>query len=416
MTLGLAETQTASLQAPKEPVRVLFVSHDASMYGAQQSLLTLLSAIDRRVCTPLLVVPKNGPLGRKAADLGIPVFVERLVHWIPISSKLSGRQRLRHLYRFFRFLHSRCRAIERLITNHAVDLVYTNTVTCVEGAMAAKRTRKPHIWHIRENILGNNELAPLLPYRLYCAKIAALSQSIIFNSRVLASDYPRLSGKANVVYNGFQFPSPRDRIAARAEVTSELGLGTGAKLVAVVGSLHPRKDIITFLNAAEQVARKVEKAAFLIVGAGSDQYTNLLRQRIEDLKIGSKVKLLGWRNDVENILAAIDVLVISSEQESFGRTMIEALSMGTPVVATRCGGPEEVLVDGETGLLVPVKDPRAMADAIERLLQDPELARRLGVRGRNHVSEHFGVDQYVQGVQQVILETAAPRCIRIPTP
>jgi glycosyltransferase involved in cell wall biosynthesis len=296
-----------------------------------------------------------------------------------------------------------------LVANHGVDLVYTNTVTCVEGAIAAHSTRKPHIWHIREHILRNSELAPLLPYKLYCAAVEALSKSIIFNSRALANDYPRFYGKASIVYNGFPLPTLRDKIAARAEVASGLGIDPGAKIVAVLGALHPGKDHHTFLTAAEQVARRVEEAIFLIVGVGHESYTNQLRQRIRDLQLDSRVRLLGWRDDIDNLMAAIDVLVISSEQESFGRTAIEALSVETPVVATRCGGPEEVLVDGETGLLVPVKDPRALAEAIGRLLLDPNLARRLGASGRDYVGEHFGVDQYVQGIQKILLNEIASR-------
>jgi glycosyltransferase involved in cell wall biosynthesis len=247
----------------------------------------------------------------------------------------------------------------------------------------------------------------LLPYKLYCAAVEFLSKSIIFCSKELARDYPKLSGKASIVYNGLPLPSLCDRITARAEVTSELGIDVGAKIVAVVGALHPRKDHNTFLAAAEQVARRVEEAVFLIVGAGPEKYTNMIRQRIRDLQLDARVRLLGWRDDIHHLMAAIDVLVISSEQESFGLTAIEALSVETPVVATRCGGPEEVLVDGITGLLVPVKDPRALADSTVRLLLEPILARRIGIRGRNHVSDQFGVDRYVEGIQRVILGAGA---------
>jgi glycosyltransferase involved in cell wall biosynthesis len=188
----------------------------------------------------------------------------------------------------------------------------------------------------------------------------------------------------------------------------ELGIDAGAKIVAVIGALHPRKDHRNFLTAAEQVARRVEEAIFLIVGSGSENNTNLIQQQIRDLQLGPRVKLLGWwEGDIHDLLAAIDVLVISSEQESFGLTAIESLAMETPVVSTRCGGTEEILEDGVTGLLVPVKDPLAMADAIVSLLSDPVFARRLGVRGRIHVSEHFGVDRYVQGIQKVIQDASS---------
>ena len=399
-----AGARPSSRPVTPEPVRVLFLSHDAGMWGAQRTLLALLSAIDRRVCSPLLVVPYDGPLSRAAVEFRIPVFVKQLVHWIPVSIGLSRRHRLRHLYRFLQTLNLRCRAIERLIADHGVDIVYTNTVTCVEGAIAARRTRRPHIWHIHEHLSGNRELAPLFPYRVYCAAIESMSRSVIFCSKALAGGYPRFSGKASVVYNGLPFPPVHDRIAARAEACKGLGIDAGAKLVAAAGALHPGKDYLTFLAAAEKVARRVEEAVFLIAGAGSESYTNLLRQRIRDLRLESRVRLLGWRDDIQDLLAGVDVLVISSEQESFGLTAIEALAVETPVVSTRCGGPEEVLADGVTGLLVPVKDPHAMADAIVRLLQDAELSHRLGVSGRIRVSEHFGIERYARDIQRVILD------------
>ena len=404
-----AEVQTGVQPAPKEPIRVLFVSHDTVMGGAQRTLLTLLSAIDRNAISPILVVPYDGPLGHAAAELDIPVFVRKQVPWVAVPDGSFRENRLRHLYRFLRTLHTRCRALEELIAGQGVELVYTNTVTCIEGAIAALRTRKPHVWHIHECILRNGDLVPLLPYRLLCAAVGFLSRSIIFCSRTAARDYPAFPGKASVVHNGLPVPPLRNRRAAHSGAERELGIEAGAKIVAVVAALAPHKDHLTFLAAAERVARRVEKAIFLIVGSGSERYTRTIRRRIADLRLDSQVRLLGWRDDIQDLLAAIDVLVISSRQESFGLTAIEALAMETPVVATRCGGPEEVVEDGVTGLLVPVKDPLAMADAIESLLLDPKLARRLGENGRNHVSEHFGADRYVHGIQRIIQDTAASK-------
>jgi glycosyltransferase involved in cell wall biosynthesis len=409
MTLDLAEAPDVVQAVPEESIRVLFVSHDSSMFGAQRVLLTLLSSIDRRAFTPMLLLPSDGPMASQAAALGIPVFFERLVHWVPGSAVSTGRQRVRYLARFLRSLLSRCRAISRLITEHKVDLVYSNTVTCIEGAIAAQRTRKPHVWHIHEHILQNSDLTPLFPYRFYCAAIRFLASSVIFCSKGLASSYPLLSEKAFIVYNGLPFPPLREKFSSHAELLRGLGCEVDTKVVAVVGSLFPRKDHMTFLAAAEKVARTVKNPVFLIVGSGYESYTNRIRIRIRELQLDSRVRLLGWRDDVYNLLAGVDVLVISSEQESFGLTAIEALSMETPVVSTRCGGPEEIMVDGETGLLVPVKDPDAMADAIVKLLKNPELARGMGIRGRAHVSTQFGIDRFVRCIQGVIKETAACR-------
>ncbi|NJD63408.1 MAG: glycosyltransferase family 4 protein [Deltaproteobacteria bacterium] len=408
MTAGPAGIRAASLLHPREPVRVLFVSHDAGMWGAQRTLLALLSGIDRSVCSPLLILPYDGPMRRRAEELRIPVFETPLVHWIPVSAGMSARRRVRHLSRFLKTLRSRCGAIERLIADHGIDLVYTNTVTCAEGAIAARNTRIPHVWHIHEHLAGNRELAPLFPRRAYCAAVGSLSKSVVFCSRSLARAYPQLARKASVVHNGLAVPPVRDRDAARAEANRTLDLDPGAKLVAAAGALHPGKDYLTLLDAAQQVALSGAETVFLIAGAGSESYTGMLRERIEELRLGSRVRLLGWRDDLQDLLAAVDVLVISSVQESFGLTAIEALAAETPVVSTRCGGPEEILENGSAGLLVPVKDPMAMADAIVRLLRDPELRRRMGERGRARVIEHFGVDRYVRELQRVILGTAAP--------
>jgi len=379
------------------------------MFGAQRTLLTLLSDIDRDVFSPMLVVPYDGPLSRAASELGIPVFVRRLVHWIPGLNGTSARKRLGHLYRVLRTLSSRCRALESLIGEHDVGIVYTNTVTCVEGAIAAQRARKPHIWHIHERIRGNSDIIPLLPHRLYCAAVKSLSSTIVFSSKALAGDYPELSEKASVVYNGIPDSSARVKGAARREVIRDLGIDDHAKLVAVVGALNPGKDHLTFLAAANQVVKLVDEAIFLIAGRGSERYTRIIRDRIRDLHLEKRVRLLGWRDDIHDLMSAIDLLVISSEHESFGLTAVEALAAGTPVVSTRCGGPEEILVDGVTGLLVPAKDPEKMADAIGRMLRDPERARRYGDAGRKHVTEHFSAEKYVQGIQQVLRDTAASK-------
>jgi glycosyltransferase involved in cell wall biosynthesis len=388
--------------------RVLFVSHDSGIWGAQRMLLTLLSHIDRRICKPILVVPCEGALGRAASELDIPVSIEEIVHWIPGFHVASMGKRLPYLRRFLSTLGSRSRALERLIAYYEVDLVYTNTVTCVEGAIAAWRTGTPHIWHIHEPIRKNSELSLLFPWWLYVVAVNILSKDIICCSNTVAKEYPQLSSKTSIVYNGLPVPMMRDRAEARANVTGRIGLDGKTKLVAVVGALQPRKDHLTFLDAARRVSERRKDTAFLIVGTGSEGYSHLIRQRITELQLDAIVRMVGWwEGDIHDFLAAVDVLVISSEQESFGLTAIEALGVETPVVATRCGGPGEVVIDGVTGLLVPVRDPVAMADAISRLLQDTELAREIGANGRKHVGEHYGVEQYVRGIEEVI-EKAVP--------
>lgn len=388
-------------------LRVLFVSHDGGMAGAQRTLLTLLATIDRSRFKPYLLVPNVGKLSHAAKEMGIPVFIRHMMHWVPGINSVSHRQRFSYLVRTLKTLRARSWAITHLIENNKIDLVYTNTVTCIEGALAARMTNTPHIWHIHESILGNTELRPLIPFHLYSIIVNILSNAIIFCSTSLAKSYPLPTKKTNIIYNGLPFPPTFNKANAHDAITKYLGINPTQKIVAVVSALQPRKDHFTFLAAAHEIVKNNQEVVFLIVGAGPENYTNSIQKKIESLDLASSVRLIGWwlEDKIYEFLAGIDVLVVSSEQESFGLTIIEALAMETPVVSTRCGGPEEIIKDGATGLLVKVKDHVDMAKAIIHLLNDPPFASNIGVAGRQDVLSRFSEKQYISGIQQVIEDT-----------
>ena len=106
------------------------------------------------------------------------------------------------------------------------------------------------------------------------------------------------------------------------------------------------------------------------------------------------------------------MLVVASDQEPFGRTVVEAMATGLPVVATRCGGPEEIIVDRETGLLVPLDDPRAMADAVEAVVRDPDLARKMGQAGRRRAEASFSLKAYANAAQDVLRQVASQAMVK----
>ena len=306
--------------------------------------------------------------------------------------------------RSLKTLRSRSWAITHIIEDNKIDLVYTNTVTCIEGAIAARMTHTPHVWHIHESIFGNSELSPLLPFYLYSTIINILSKTVIFCSTSLTKSYPLLTKKTNIVYNGLPFPVRFDKVHAHNAIADHFGIKPTQKIVAAVGVLQPRKDHFTFLTAAHEVGKENKDVVFLIVGSGAESYTDLIKEKIESLGLASSVKLTGWwpEDKIYNLLAGIDVLVVSSEQESFGLTIIEALAVETPVVSTRCGGPEEVIQEGVTGLLVKVKEPKELAKAVIHLLDNPQFAKELGIAGRQDVLSRFSVEHYVVGIQEVI--------------
>ena len=404
MTTDEPILESCVAMTPKaEPVRALFVSHDSSLYGAQLSLLGLLSSIDRERFTCTVVTANDGPLVAEMERVGIPVFVRPLTRWV-ISANGVKADRIKSSFDAIRSLPERVRAIKALIDSTQAQLVYTNTVTCVDGAIAAKLRGRPHVWHLREHIRGNRDLESLLPQAIASRLVSRLSRRVIVNSSALRAAY--LSGvpaeKIDVVHNGIDISKFAPDPSARAEFRSELGLMANAPIVGLVGSITPRKGHLIFVDAAASALREHPQAVFVCIGHGEREFVRQVRARIVDVGIGHAFHILDWRSDIARLLQAFDLLVIASDQEAFGRTVIEAMACGLPVVATRSGGPEEIVVNGETGHLVPVNDPAAMGSAISAILRDPRNAAGLGQAGRRRAVDIFSVSAYAGRVQSIL--------------
>lgn len=398
-----------STSAPSAPrIRVLFVAHDSGMFGAQRSLLTLLQGLDKDRIESRVVVPYPGEFSAEVDRLGIPIDQRYMVRWVPEAAVMAKEGRWRCLQRGLHGLRERAWAIARIIERHQIDVVYTNTAVCVEGAIAARMARVPHVWHVLEPISRNPELGAVAPKFLYMLAIRMLSRRVVFCSKSLAAEYSWIRSNSSIVYNGLRLPSAFDRTRSRAILAEKLGISDTTKIVAIVGAIQPRKDHSTFLAAAERIVAEHSDVAFLIVGSGKRELVDALNTAVKRRHLSEQTHVVGWwKGPIHDVLAAVDVLVVSSIQESFGLTIIESMSVETPVVATRCGGPEEVLRDGVDGRLVPVGGAREMANGILDLLRDPATAQAYGRAGRLAVTARFSVERFVQNLQDVIEQAAA---------
>lgn len=385
--------------------KVLFISHDAGLYGAQKCLIDLLEGLDRTLIEPYLVCHDTGPLTERCASLGIPIFIKPLHHWV-----LSGSNRNKSYFYLvssvLRGLRARVWAIAVLAQRINADAIYTNTVTVLEGALAARITHKPHIWHLHEVVSGNPELKSLLPQRILNWVAAALSDTRIVNSRFNQGIYgiKRLEPKAMLIYNGIDTRvfHPTNRVDLG--VAANLSLPAGSKSVIVVGGIHPRKGMDVLLVAARLLRNLHPEIHFLIVGDGEKTYVEGLKAQAKAADMDARFHFLGWL-DARVLIASADLLVSAARQETFGLTVAEAMASGTPAVATRSGGPQEIIEDRISGVLVPVNDPESLAQAIVDVLTNPDLARRLSQNGVRRVSEAFTLEKYVSSIQEGILQT-----------
>jgi glycosyltransferase involved in cell wall biosynthesis len=235
-----------------------------------------------------------------------------------------------------------------------------------------------------------------------------LADCIVVNAeavrqRLIEDGYPQ--EKVTVIPNGVHL-SRFARNGNSSRLRNDLRLPPHAPLVAVLSRLDRVKGLEYFLEATTIVCRRFPEARFLIVGddqAVDRPYKRELEGYAVRLGLGERVVFTGFRLDVPEVLSEITVSVLPSLSEGLSNVLLESMAAGVPVVATRVGGNPEVVEEGVTGLLVPPRDPQALASAMCRLLENPELASRFGRAGRQRVTEHFSIERMVQETERLYL-------------
>jgi glycosyltransferase involved in cell wall biosynthesis len=175
-------------------------------------------------------------------------------------------------------------------------------------------------------------------------------------------------------------------------------------VIANVGALVPHKGQKHLVDAMPHVLREVPDAHLIIFGEG--ELRPQLERQIKELRLEKRVLLAGFRQDVLQLVKSVDLFAMSSVTEGLGSTILDAMAMKLPVVGTHAGGIPETVVHGDTGLLVPPADPRALAGAIVRLLKDPPLGERMGAAALACVAEHFGVANLLSGTLRAYKKAA----------
>ena len=369
---------------------ILYVDHAEGVGGAEQLLLLILKHLDHNRWQPHLACPP-GPFAAAAMAQGTPV------HLVPLP-------RLRRSARFPLDWQGVARSLARLARDLDVALLHANTVrAAIYTAPAAKLTQRPFLWHMHDFWLGENRPDRSAPDRWGKQLLCGLSAQVIANSRAVANNLP-CSDQVTVIHNGIEtdwFEQETDGEAFRRQYN----IPEGVPVVGMVGRLRPWKGQEAFLHAAARIKQALPTTHFLVVGGNPFQtdgdYANRLRTLTATLGASDQVIFTGQLPDVRPALAAMDVFVHPGQPEPFGLVNIEAMAMAKPIVAFAHGALPEIIVNGETGLLVLPGDEQGMVQALAKLLDEPQLAIEMGEAGRERVEQHFTIQQTVRGIEQV---------------
>jgi len=380
------------------PSRVAYVDHAVDLGGAEHSLIELISRLDRTSLSPIILHTEGAkwlqsdriadvakiavfsphPLLEQKRDevsAGLPHLIGNTWAALRLSLKLRG-------------------ALRRT----GAQLVHTNSLkTHFIGGLAARLERLPLIWHVRD-LLGEDE-----GYHWLRRTAWLLRPHVIAISKAVAEQFAALPVEITVIPNGISLdkfcPGP-----SSPRLRSELGLTADDRVLLVVSRLTPWKGHMTLLEVVARLAERWPRLKLVVVGEVAfweADYEQQLKQRAAELGLTERVIWTGFRSDVPQLLRLCDIFVLPSVREPFGRVIIEAMATGRPVVATESGGVPEVVVDGQTGLLVPPEDAQSLASAIEMLLADHEGAKQMGAKGLARARKLFSTDRVAQQVQEL---------------
>ena len=387
-------------------LRIAFLDHTAQLGGGEIALVNLVAQLDLSAVDPVVVLFADGPL-RGRLEAQVPVFVCPLPASIGSTRKDSMGwnllTRVTDLGGSLRFVLR----LRRQLRTLAIDVVHTNSLKAdVLGGVAARLAGIPVVWHVRDRIAP--DYLPRVVVKVFRALAQVIPDHVIANSSAtlatLCEDEPP-HGKADVAAKSF-----RSRVSVVHDGVAELPTLSSEPqrpelVVGIVGRISPWKGQDVFLKAAQIVSRHYPSATFRIIGSalfGEEAFGQQLLRLRDDLGLSGRVEFTGFIDDVSAAIGELDILVHASTQaEPFGQVIIEGMAAAKPVIATKGGGVPEIVIHGVTGILVPMGDAQAMADALLRLMNDPAGRAAMGSRGRLRVREEFMVARTARNVERV---------------
>lgn len=362
------------------PTTIAFINALPGWGGGEKWFLHAAAALDARGWRALVVGQPEGELVRRARERGLAV------RGLPMHGIADPRT----LW-----------AMGRLLRREGVRLAFANQAREIRLAGVSQLGRRDFRLIVRRG--SPDPIKDVWHFRLVYTRLV---DRLLVNCEALV---PRVCdpapwfdrAKVRVIPNG------ADAAALRAAADADraragLDLPPGTPVIAMIGEVGRRKDQATLLEA---LARLAPDRDFTVLVAGEGPDRPALERRTADLGLIGRVRWLGFRSDVPDLMAASDLLVLPTREEGFPNTLLEGMALGLPVVSTPVDGIPELVVHGETGLLVPPQDAPALAAALAALLDDPARRRALGEAGRRRAETEFDQERIMDRVEALVRET-----------
>jgi glycosyltransferase involved in cell wall biosynthesis len=377
-------------------IRVAFVITALELGGAETMLFRLLSRLDRSVFAPMVISLADGGTLRSQFEEQVGKVVSLGV----TARSISGRAIWR---------------LVRVIRDFRPDLIqgwmpHGNLAGLVARMVASGRTAL--VWGVRQSVydIGYEHPSTARLIRV-SARVSSKPEAIVYNSRTARVHHEALGYSAKkgvIIPNGFDVSAFASACDDGSSLRHELGLPSTALLAGIVGRFHPMKDHRNFIEAAARVRYRYPECRFLMAGTGMSRDNIELVSCLRAAGLEEATSLLGSRQDIARVYSALDVAVSSSYTESFPNVIGEAMACGVPCVVTNVG--DSALLVGDTGVVVPPRDPEALASGMRRVLELTSHERQaLGAAARTRVAAEFSLEKAVASFASLYLSILSKR-------
>ena len=371
--------------------RILFLHGSSDLYGASRVLLQTVIACKQQGFHIVVVLSEKGPLFDQLTALAIPVHIIRLGILRRKYNNIGGL-----INRVF-FWGKAFFLLKKIIKNDSINTIYSNTTAVFVGAITSRLLRVRHIWHIHEIIKEPRFLLQILSYFMeYFSDISIAVSSATFNH--WSSINPNLVKKHKLVtiFNGID---AKPYSAFGPSLTHPLVIG-------MIGRVHFWKGQSYFLEIAHELNLVNPHIEFIMAGDAFKGYEYLLKEiALKKIELGLEqhIKDLGYVSDNTEFFRRIDLLIVPSIlPDPLPTVVLEAMASAKPVAATNIGGALDMIIDDETGLLIPWNDAKKAANKIQELIDNPDLMLSMGEKGRSRALEYFSIDRYHSQIIELI--------------
>lgn len=384
----------------KDKINILFIemTFDGTVGGSHTCLYNLVSNLDREKYKGLVLFFQENSYVEKFRNIGVGVH---LINRNPVT---GGNIVIRKILNWYRLVYKQRKEFLKIITRHRINLIVVNNSIINSNDIVS---------------VSNNLKVPVIVYeRGYDhyhgpdIRLSGRIYSSVAVSHAIKKNMESQNYKANtrVIYDGLPFKQMNCPVKTNCgDVKRGIGIPDDSIVIGIVGNLREWKGQEYFVRAFMSLGRKFQNMYGLVIGgfgAESAEYVNFIKGIAEGSDVGKRLRFLGFRDDVQNLLGIMDVFVHASiKPEPFGMVILEAMYHNVPIIATNFGGPVEILENGRCGILVPPRNVDAIIEGVEKYLNDSAFRDKIVERAYSRVTETFDLRRTVGLVEELFRET-----------